>query len=538
MNKFIFAVTIAAGCLTLGFAADNAMAATLSGSVKDASGASIANVFVTAHNAARRTAETVLTDVGGHYDISKLFPGEYIVRARKQGFKDVNSNAVALSDESDELVDLRLQETAMKSWPGSVWLAGLPDEPMKAAFLTACTICHDMGAPIERGPHSVAGWEAVIHRMRTQADIYSVIIKMNDHELAQWLTRQEMGKTFASYELFDPKTNPVTSGRISEYEVGDVTSWAHDMAVEPATGIAWVGDYVKDELIRVDPRTGSQRAIPAPVKHAGMHTLNFDSDGYLWITFQLADMVARFDTRTEQWRIYGGFASGKRVHSFALDSLGNVFKDPDGHIWVSQFGGNRISSLDPVSGRVTEVNLPGHPSGKAYGIAVDSTNRVWYTKYSENIMGWVDPATGKGKEWTFAKPNSGPHRIHIDDDDNLWIPLSGYGTVLRHNTRSGEEHEYALPDPDTFPYVARYDRRSKRVWITGNGANSIYALDPASGQFTTFRMPSYLSYARMISIDYSTGDIWTALSSYPNNHAGRNYGILLRLHNAIGQVQP
>jgi hypothetical protein len=45
----------------------------------------------------------------------------------------------------------------------------------------------------------------------------------------------------------------------------------------------------------------------------------------------------------------------------------------------------------------------------------------------------------------------------------------------------------------------------------------------------------------MIAIDYSTGDVWTALSNYPNKHTGRNTGTLVRLQNVappVRQSQP
>jgi virginiamycin B lyase len=402
-------------------------------------------------------------------------------------------------------------------------------------FITSCTICHDMGSIITRGPRDADAWKKIIAQMRGQADVYSVIVKMDDTALAQWLAAQHYGAAPAKLDSFSKSAQ--VPARLTEYEVGDVTSWAHDMAVDPKTGVAWVGDYVKDQLVSVDPRSGEQKVFPSPVKGTGMHTLNFDAGGSLWITFQLADMVARFDPATSSWRIYGGFAKGTLVHSFALDTLGYVKKDSAGQIYVSQFGGNRISQLDPATGKITEHPLPGSASGRPYGVAVDSAGKIWYTKYSENIIGFVDPLNDQGREWTLQRPDSGPHRMHIDNADNLWIPLSGYGTILRYNTRDGSQREFALPEADTFPYVARYDEKSDRVWITGNGGNALYALDPKSGSVKTIRLPSYLSYGRMVSIDYTTGDVWTALSSYPNKHALRNHGLLLRVSNALDLVR-
>jgi virginiamycin B lyase len=532
--KFVKQTLVAAAAVLAVGAAD---AATLSGVVRDPAGKPVANAFVTATDAARGRADTVLTDVAGRWRIDRLFTGTYALRARKAGFGDGGAEGVALA-ELDAQRDLALQpeDGARLALPGSAWLNALPNEPMKATFITSCTICHDQGSPIVRGPRDAAGWKAIIDQMRSQADVYSVIVKMDDSALAQWLADHRFGAEAKPFDLFAKGANVATGARLTEYAVGDATSWAHDMAVDPRTGAAFVGDYVRDELVRVDPLTGAQKVYPSPVRGTGMHTLNFDRDGQLWITFQLADVVARFDTRTEQWRIYPGFAKGSLVHSFALDSFGFVKADAKGRICVSQFGGNRLSFLDPATGRIDEVMLPGEANGRPYGIAIDSRGRAWYTKYSENRMGYVDPVGGERKEWALPQKDSGPHRMAIDDQDRLWIPLSGLGTLLRYDTRTGEQKEYALPDADSFPYVARYDRKSDRVWVTGNGTNSMYALDPKTGRFTTVRLPSYLSYGRMVSIDYATGDVWTALSSYPNKHALRNHGLLLRIRDGLSLV--
>ena len=77
-----------------------------------------------------------------------------------------------------------------------------------------------------------------------------------------------------------------------------------------------------------------------------------------------------------------------------------------------------------------------------------------------------------------------------------------------------------------------WDSKSDRVWVTGNGGNAIYALDPKTEKFTTFRMPPYLSYGRRVTIDYSNGDVWTALASYPNKLSLRDHSLLVRIHHA------
>jgi virginiamycin B lyase len=517
--------------------ASAAVASTVTGIVRDPSGKPTANVFVTAEDSARKMTAGVLTDAAGRFRIDELFAGQYDLRARKAGFGDSVIASVELG-EPDATVDLKLQpdDAVHLSTPGAAWLNVLPNVPMKATFVTSCTICHDQGSPLTHIQRDADTWTEIIKRMSSQHDAYAVIVKMDSGQLASWLAEQKFGANLAPFDPFAKRANVATKARLTEYAVGDVTSWAHDVVIEPKTGTAWYGDYVKDELVSVNSRTGEQKVYMAPMRGTGMHTLSFDRDGSLWITLQLVAKVARFDTQTAAWRIYDGFTPGSLNHSFALDAEGYVKKDPSGRLYVSLWGGNRTSLLDPATGKVWEIPVPGKPSDKPYGIAVDSKGLIWYTKYSENMLGFVDPATGQGKEWALARPDSGPHRMHIDNDDNLWIPLSGYGSVLRYNTRSGNQKEIPLPDADCFPYAARYDSKSDRVWITGNGGNAIYALDPKTEKFTTFRMPSILSYGRNVSIDYTTGDLWTALASYPNKVSLRDHSALVRIHHALDLV--
>lgn len=36
-----------------------------------------------------------------------------------------------------------------------------------------------------------------------------------------------------------------------------------------------------------------------------------------------------------------------------------------------------------------------------------------------------------------ARPDGGWHRMHIGDEDNLWISASGYDMELEYSTRTG-----------------------------------------------------------------------------------------------------
>src|ERR1700746_546662 len=130
-------------------------------------------------------AVTVLTDSAGRYRIDDLFPGQYDLRARKIGFNDGVSVNIALG-ERDAAVELKLQpdDATHLSTPGAAWLNALPNEPMKATFVTSCTICHDQGSPLTHIPRDAETWGKIIHQMRTQTDAYAVIVQMDAGKLA------------------------------------------------------------------------------------------------------------------------------------------------------------------------------------------------------------------------------------------------------------------------------------------------------------------------------------------------------------------
>jgi virginiamycin B lyase len=518
--------------LALLFTVVPSYAVVLSGVVTDQTSHPVPGVWISAKNLDRKMAVSVLTDSHGRYRIEDLFPGTYRVRAHAIGYATLEVNDYTLTERNASR-NFRLAPTTDigEQMPADAWLATLPDGDFKASFIVGCTICHAIGTPVTHRPRTYAEWVTVIERMRHKIDVYSVIPNFNDEQLAHWLVANGFGPDRKPPHFVAPPRPKGVAGRVvvTEYDVGKPNTWAHDMAIEPATGMAWVGDYTNDELIRVDPMNGEQKIFAIPVKKSGVHTLHFDRQGTLWMTLQLADMVVSFNTKTEKFHVYKGFRKGSLIHSFAYDTSGYIQYDAHGRMWMSEFGGNAVASLEPKSGQIKEYDVA--HKGNPYGIALDQKGRVWYTNYTSNWLGVVDPETGHATDIAMPSKNSGPHRMTIDAHDRLWIPESGYGRLAMYDIAKKTFTEYNLPDPETFPYSLRVDGTTGDVWVCGDGADSLYRFDPATKKFTTFRLPSQDSYTRMIAFDYASGDVWTSISSFPNSHSSHPYhGELVRLH--------
>src|SRR5262245_51643046 len=83
--------------------------ATLSGVVKDASGALVPDVKVTARNADTGATRDATTDSEGRYNLTNLGPGQYEVRAERAGFKTAAQSGVILTVGGATVLDLTIQ---------------------------------------------------------------------------------------------------------------------------------------------------------------------------------------------------------------------------------------------------------------------------------------------------------------------------------------------------------------------------------------------------------------------------------------------
>ncbi len=80
----------------------------IAGEVRDTSGAAIADVRVTATNVDTNVARNTTTNSSGAYDFPGLNPGNYSVKAEKQGFKTVTNTNIALQVQQSARIDIEL----------------------------------------------------------------------------------------------------------------------------------------------------------------------------------------------------------------------------------------------------------------------------------------------------------------------------------------------------------------------------------------------------------------------------------------------
>ena len=194
----------------LGFAS-TVLAVDISGTIAGPDGKGIYGATIKAWNPARKMAKSVFSDKAGRYTIRDLFPESHSIRVRMMGYEEIVREDQPLSQRSGAM-DFTLKSTTdiMGQLSGADFLENLPKDRMGRAFRQGCVVCHQIGTkgtrtfrsetngfgpPNGKGPiDEKAEWMAVIAKMRSM-DIYSVIPKFNDAELAEWMVAQGFGKT-------------------------------------------------------------------------------------------------------------------------------------------------------------------------------------------------------------------------------------------------------------------------------------------------------------------------------------------------------
>ena len=145
---------------------------------------------------------------------------------------------------------------------------------------------------------------------------------------------------------------------------------------------------------------------------------------------------------------------------------------------------------------ITEYDLP-KPTRQPHDVIVDSDGMVWYISFGEQIIGKLDPRTGKTTEFPVPvlKPGSpiGELALRPDQDGNLWVGMMYQGAVARVDRKTGKIQTFSLPPEDNKDYTqinqvdAMHSKVDGKVWVQDAGEYSLRQMDLASGKFQVFR---------------------------------------------------
>jgi virginiamycin B lyase len=130
------------------------------------------------------------------------------------------------------------------------------------------------------------------------------------------------------------------------------------------------------------------------------------------------------------------------------------------------------------------------PGSRPHDPLAAKDGSLWYTGQMANVLGRVDPKTGKVKEYPLKTPHSGPHGLKEDQAGNIWYTGNTGALVGKVNPKTGEVTEYKMPDPEAKdPHTLVFDKAGI-LWFTVQNANRIGRLDPKTGDIKLLTPPT------------------------------------------------
>src|ERR1700678_1612870 len=169
---------------------------------------------------------------------------------------------------------------------------------------------------------------------------------------------------------------------------------------------------------------------------------------------------------------------------------------PDGSVWFTEGGGNRIGRMEADGTGLKEFDLP-HPGSQPRIIALGADKNMWFSEHLGNRIGRITP-TGVIAEFDIPTPASQPRAIALSagPDGNVWF--SEFKTAkIGRITAEGKITEFPLPRPDIGPgditagadgnlWFLELDGRMDNRMVDGN---RVVRITPA-GVVTEFPIPT------------------------------------------------
>ena len=266
-----------------------------------------------------------------------------------------------------------------------------------------------------------------------------------------------------------------------------------------------------------------------PTSNAAPLAITVDSHGFVWFTESNTAKLAKFDPAERAFTEYSVPTPG---------DMWGVAVDRNGKVWFTQYSGRgsvnpggaivpggegRLVLFDPAKENFTVIGIPGAGSFPMR-LTVDEQNRIWFTEFLGNKIGFYDQASGQLLEYQIPTNSSGPADLAFDSQGKLWFSEAYAQSVAQFSPESKTFVEYQLGSRIFSPVGIAPDQKG-HVWVADHGGNWIGEFDPATDKLS--RYPTHfppkdvypLSIPNGLLVD-GMGKIWFT------EHGGNSIGYI------------
>jgi len=148
-----------------------------------------------------------------------------------------------------------------------------------------------------------------------------------------------------------------------------------------------------------------------------------------------------------------------------------------------------FSAVGTLNVAIKEYEVP-TPKSRPHDPARAPDGSLWYTGQGANKLGRLDPKTGVFKEYPLKTPGSGPHGLVADREGNIWFTAISAGYVGRLDPKTGDIQEYRPSDKTEIdPHTPVFDHNGI-LWFTNEDTGYVGRLDPSTGKISLAKSPT------------------------------------------------
>src|SRR5947209_13726972 len=495
-------LTVLAGARPIPPQSGIAGTASLSGAVDSSTPFKGAQVFI--RNTDKRILYMVYTNAGQFRAVT-LFPGNYEVKVSTKGqesdvqkltLKAGDSPKLKLSLHAMAASSQRTVVNALETNTESNSVVNIeqpydevyPPGPGRDVAERTCIICHGENFLPGR-PGNLAVWTARLDRMMGKANwdrpaaSYAEGL-LNYRASALRFNRQDREDLLAYLvKNFGPDAKPRAvhidqEMPFDEAKLGKAMYIEYYLPPDPPGKGNHAPEYNKLQAAFVGHRTGQD--------------VRFDHDGNVWLTDRsYPHRLVKLDPRTGVQKDF--------VLPDPKNGIHEVNIDPSGTIWLAEHSGvqpssvKRLLSFNPETEKFDQIipmdpdNVVRNPIKWLQSIAFDSKSNIYAGWMMGVAISRYDRQTTKVSMSTVPKPHAIVYGVIADRNDNIWMALWDSGNIAKFDTHN---NGWTIFAPPTYPaQVRRLNVAAQNniwfgIWAAGKRPGKLAKLDQTTGRIT------------------------------------------------------
>src|ERR1700750_78889 len=231
----------------------------------------------------------------------------------------------------------------------------------------------------------------------------------------------------------------------------------------------------------------SYYAVP---RGAHPHDVAPAPDGTVWYTAQSQGALRSLDPKT---------GKATQIGLGAEAAPHGVIIGPDLAAWVTEGGQNAIVRVDPVTKGVKLFPLPkGFENANLNTATFDRKGILWFTGQN-GVYGRVDPASGKVDAWKAPK-GVGPYGITTTPNGDVWYASLAGDHIAKIDTVSGDALMVQPPKAGVGPRRIWSDSKGL-LWVSFWNTGEIGRYDPLNKVWKVWALPKSKSGTYAIFVD-------------------------------------